>query len=318
VRAWLAPVLLGALALVSLQGQEAPRNNRMVWFAVFPEALPEGVDEVGLEVSSQLLRPAFEHSGDGRSFARVDGEDWQLSYDKAFRLGPGFLNVRLRGLQRSGGVFDQLITNYHRVFGFPEGGREDTPNFRLDYRLVKDGVTVGDLRKPGFHFMDTDIAYVVPFGDRAQGGRLGVSLQLPTGRADDWSGNGGLDKLAGGAGWKAWGPWRVHGQVERVWLGVPAHSPFRLVLERTSLSRVWAGGGYQGQGDGFWNGFGLDITLAYHESPYHVGIYRVDRSGWQQNWTVTHHNLPRWRFGISEDAGTFTNPDITAFVICRM
>jgi hypothetical protein len=319
VKPGLQALALAALAaLMPLGAQETPRNNRMVWFAIFPEPLPEPVAELGLEVSSQLLRPAFEHSGDGRTFARVDGEDWQLTWTQAWRLGPGSLAVTLRGLQRSGGIFDQLITNYHRVFGFPEGGREYTPNFRLDYRLVRDGVTIGDLRKPGFHVMDSDVAYVVPFGDRAQGARIGVSLQLPTGKVDDFSGSGGLDKLVGGAAWKSFGRWRVHGQAERVWIGLPAASPYRLVLEHRSLSRVWAGAGYQGPDTSLLGGLGLDITLAYHESPYHVGIYRVDRSGWQQNWTITHRALPRWRFGVSEDAGTFTNPDITAYVIWRM
>ena len=310
--------LLVALLLVAgLQGQETPRANRMVWFGGFPEPLPAGEGELALEISSQLLRPAFEHSGDGRSFARVDGEDWQLTLDQAVRLGPGRLNLRLRAVARSGGILDQVITSYHVALNLPQGGREDTPKYRLDYRLIRDGVVVGDLRRPGMHFMDTDLAYVVPFGDSTLGARVGASLQLPTGNASDWSGNGGTDAMVGAAAWKAWGPWRLHGQAERVWLGVPAHSPYRAVLEHNSLSRVWAGGGYQGQGRGLLTGLGLDITVAYAESPYHVGIYRVDRSGWQQHWTLSHQALPNWKFGVSEDAGTFTNPDITFYLIRR-
>jgi hypothetical protein len=43
----------------------------------------------------------------------------------------------------------------------------------------------------------------------------------------------------------------------------------------------------------------------------------VDRAGWQQHWIFSHRAIPRWRFGISEEAGTYTAPDITAFVSCR-
>jgi len=317
VRRLLIPLLAPLLAL-SLQAQETPRNNRMVWLAVFPEPLPEGVNELSFEGSSQFTRPAVEFSGDKTGFARADGEEWQLTWDHAWKLGPGRLNLRLRAVERSGGFTDQAIYNYHLLFGFPEGGREAAPKNRLDYRMVKDGVTVADLRTPGVHFMDTDIAYVVPFGNRDLGGRVGASLQLPTGNSHDWSGNGGLDKLVGAAAWRTWGPWRAHGQVEQMFLGVPDHSPYRAVLSQHSLTRLWVGGGYQGSGRGFLTGLGLDITLAYFESPYRTGVPRADRPGMQQHWTFTHTALPRWKFGISEDAGTYTNPDITAFVSVRL
>lgn len=306
----LAPLALGA--------QETPRANTYPLFAVFPEPLPEGRTELSLSFSNQFLRPSLERSGDGRSFARVDGEEWGLTADLAHALGPGRVNLRLRGIQRSGGVSDQAIWTYHQVFGFPQGGREDAPRDRLDYRLSRDGILVGDLRRSGFHLMDADLAYVVPFGNLEKGGRWGFSAQLPTGRRRDWSGNGGTDVAAGGALWKARGPWRAHLQAERVLAGVPQGSPYRAVLARRSFSRVWAGGAWQGSGPGFWRGLGLDVTVGYQESPYHVGIPRVDRSGWQQHWTFSHRALPRWRFGISEDAGTYSNPDITIYVICRL
>ena len=307
-----------ACASLILHAQETPPNNRMVWFGILPEPMPEGVNAIALEASSQFLRPDLERSRDGRAYAMADGEDWQLTWDLAMQAGPGRLNLRLRGEERSGGIGDQAIWNYHNLFGFPQGGRQEVPKNRLTYTMVKDGVTVASLRTSGFHLMDTDIAYVVPFGDRLEGGRLGASVQVPTGNRHDWSGDGGMDGLLGAAAWKAWGPWRLHAQVERVDLVIPRDSPFQSVLAQHTFSRAWAGGGWQGTGPGFWGGLGLDLTLGYFESPYRVGIPRVDRPGWQQHWIFTHRSLPRWRFGLSEDAGTYTNPDITLFAICRL
>ncbi len=304
---------IAALAVTGLSAQETPPPNRVAWLSILPEPLPEGVNQLALEATSQFLRPFSERSDDGRTFARLDGEEWQLTGDWAMGLGPGRINLRMRLVDRSGGIADQAILNWHKLLNTPGGGREDAPRWRLAYHLERDGVLVANLDEPGLHLMDTDLAYVVPFGSMESGGRVGASLQLPTGRRDNLSGSGGLDGMVGVAGWKQWGGFRLHGQAEEVIIGLPEHSPYREVLARRSFSRAWAGLGWQGEGPGFWRGLGLDVTLAYSQGIYRTGINRLDNAGWQQHWTITHTSLPRWRFGFSEEAGTYMAPDITAF-----
>lgn len=297
--------------------QETPRPNRVAWFAILPEPLPEGQTELTLEATSQFLRLDYERSGDGRTRTRLDGEEWQLTSDLAKAFGPLRLNVRLRAVHRSGGFLDQLFANWHTAFSMPSGGRELVPNHRLAYHLERDGVVIADLQRPGFHLLDTDLALLLPWGDATSGGRVGVSLQAPTGKREDFSGSGGWDPLVGAAAWKRLGMFRVHGQLEHLWVGLPEGNPYHRVMEKRSLHRAWAGLGYQGQGAGFWRGLGLDISLAYAQSPYRTGISRLDTAGWQQHWTVTHRALPRWRFGFSEEGGSFNAPDITGYLSCR-
>jgi hypothetical protein len=105
--------------------------------------------------------------------------------------------------------------------------------------------------------------------------------------------------------------------VERVWLGLPEHSPLRDVMDRTSFSRAWGTLGWIGDGPGLISGLGIEVSLGYAGSPYRTGLARLDRAGWQQHWTLRHTRLPRWRFGFSEEAGTFTAPDLTGFVAYR-
>jgi hypothetical protein len=305
------------IATIVLSAQETPPSNRVAWFGVFPEPLAEGVSALTMEATSQFLRPDFETSSDGRTFARLDGEDWMLTGDLAQRTGPVIWNLRVRLADRSGGVMDPFLASWHRTLNTPLGGRDFVPQGRLAYHLERDGKVIGDLDRPGLHLMDTDVSAQFALGDAEVGGRIGASLQLPTGQRDDFSGSGGVDGLVGAAFWKRWGGWRLHGQAERVFIGLPADSPYRAVLGQRAFSRIWAGGGWQGQGDGFWSGLGLDITLAYAGSPYAVGIVRIDRPGWQQHWTLTHAACPRWRFGFSEEAGTYNAPDFTAFVSYR-
>lgn len=310
-------VLVIAMVAAGLAAQETPRPNRVAWFEGFPEPLPEGVRELALEATSQMLRPDLERSGDGRSFARLDGESWQFTGDWATEAGSSRINVRMRVASRSGGIADQAIWTWHQMFNMLQGGREDAPKNRLAYHLERDGRVIGDLSRPGVALMDLDVAWVRPFGTADGGGRLGVSVQLPTGKQADFSGSGGTDGLVGAAAWKRLGRFKIFGQAERVMLGLPRHSPLRAVLAETSFNRAWASAAWLGEGPGPVGGMGLEISLGYAGSPYRTGLPRLDRAGWQQHWTLRHTRLPRWRFGVSEEAGTFTAPDITAYVAYR-
>jgi hypothetical protein len=310
--------LVLGLAAQDLAAQETPRPNRVAWFEGFPEPLPEGASELALEATSQMLRPDLERSSDGRTFARLDGESWQLTGDWAVKAGSTRINLRVRLASRSGGIADQAIWNWHQMFSMPQGGREDAPKNRLVYHLERDGRVIGDLTHPGWALMDLDVAWIRPFGTQEAGGRIGASVQLPTGRQSDFSGSGGIDGLVGGAYWRRYGRWRLFGQAERVILGLPKDSPLRSVMDKTSFSRTWASLGWLGEGPGLISGLGIEVSLAYAGSPYRTGLSRLDRAGWQQHWTFRHTRLPRWRFGFSEEAGTFVAPDISAFMAYRL
>jgi hypothetical protein len=167
------------------------------------------------------------------------------------------------------------------------------------------------------NLMDADLAVLYPIGNNENGGRIGVSVQVPTGSRSYFSGSGSWDELIGLALWKSLGRFRFHTQLEYALLGIKDSNPYHLAMERRTQKRAWAGVAYQGRGDGFWAGLGLDISLGYTESPYFLGISRIDRSGWQQHWTFSHTRLPGWRIGISEEAGTYTGPDLTGFIQYR-
>jgi len=298
--------------------QEAPNSNRHPLFSIFPEPLPDGRTSVTMEASNQFLRTDYEVAGDGRTFARIDGEDWGLTVDLARGFGPLVFNLRLRGIWRSGGCTDQVFASWHTLLGTPRGGRENAPKFRLDYTLMRDSQLIAQLTSDRACFMDTDLAVLYPFGNAESGGRLGVSIQAPTGSRSDFSGSGGWDELVGAALWKSWGAFRLHTQLEYAFLGISDSNPYGTVLERRNQKRAWIGIAYQGAGRGFWNGLGLDIAIGYTESPYSVGISRMDTSGWQQHWTFTHTRLPKWKIGLTEEAGTYTSPDLTVFVKYRL
>jgi len=313
----LAPwAFLLALAL-PLRAQETPHPNRLAWLSIFPEPLPEGVTQFSLEATNQFLRPDRRNSLDGRTHAELQGEEWELVSDLAAAAGPGRFNVRTRLAYRSSGIASRAIMNWHDLIGVDQGGRDQAPTFKEVYHLDRDGVTVFDLDRPRAQIQGVDVAYVVPWGTARAGGRLGATVQLPTGHQQELQSSGGTNFLAGAAAWRTIGQFRLWAQGEDLWISLPEHSPLRHVVSRGQFWRAWVGASYQGPGGSFLGGFGLDLSFAYNETPYWTRLVRVDKYGLQQTWVFRHERLPRWRFGFTEKGGTFATPEITGFATFR-
>lgn len=302
------------LLAAALAAQEAPRPNRLAWFAIFPEPLPAGVREAALEGTSQFLRPASERSADGRTEVRLDGEEWQFTADLPLRLGAGTLNLRVRAVHRSGGLFDQAFLTWHDLLGMPQGGRTGAPKHRIAYRMVRDGAVLVEQATSDTRVLDVDVAYLRTWGTAQRGFRAGLGLQAPIGARRALAGSGTWDAVLGAAAWQAWKGLSIHAQAEQVILTGLGAAPLSPVLERTTFTRGWLGAGFEPR-PGRFMGLGLDLTVAVAQSPYATGIGRIDRPGWQQHWTLRHAALPCWRLALSEEAGSYTAPDLTLALI---
>lgn len=306
------PLCLALACSLAACSQETPHPNRVAWLSIFPEPLPEGVTQLGLEVTNQFLRLDRQTSQDGRTHAQLEGENWELISDWATGLGSGRLNLRTRLDHRSGGITDRVIMNWHDIIGVGQGGRSEIPPFSDQWNLTRDGRTVFASSSPRTFIPGLDLSYAVPFGDGRNGGRLGGSVQIPTGGERIMQSSGGLNYMAGAAGWHTFGCFRLWAQGEEIVITLPKDSPLRSVISRTQYWRAWAGVAM-----GRWKGFGLDLSLAYNENPYSTGLVRVDKYGLQQTWVVTHTRCPHWRYGFTEKAGTFSTPEITGFTTYR-
>jgi hypothetical protein len=284
---------------------------------IFPEPLPEGTTQFSLEATNQFLRPDRRNTADGSTHAYLQGEEWQLTSDLAEDLGPGFFNLRTRLAYRSSGIASRAIMNWHDILHVEQGGRDQAPTFDEDYHLDRNGVTVFDLKNPRLQLQGLDLAYAVPWGDGASGGRLGGSVQIPTGHGRELQSSDGTNFMAGLGAWETFGPVRFWAQAEEVWIELPEHSPIRTAVSRGAFWRAWAGFSIQGHGTSLLRGMGLDLSWAYTETPYRLGLVRIDKYGLQQTWVFRHTRLPRWRFGFTEKGGTFTTPEITGFVTFR-
>lgn len=102
--------------------------------------------------------------------------------------------VEMPYLYHDGGFTDGFIENYHDLFGFPDGGRNEVPRDRLDYRMVTanhEYLAVTD-RASGVGDLRLQLGRVL----RASTGRQLVArmmVELPSGDEDRLTGSGGVD-----------------------------------------------------------------------------------------------------------------------------
>ncbi len=123
----------------------------------------------------------------------VDAESIELDLTLARALGPWRLRATLPVLNRSAGILDSVIADWHDFFGLPKGQRPLVPKnaYAIDYAnsagltvAAPSGTALGDLALEGGHvFLDS------------AGSRLALwaGLEAPTGSRAHLDGDGALD-----------------------------------------------------------------------------------------------------------------------------
>ena len=130
---------------------------------------------------------------------QLDGElqRWQLSFSRPLNDTLG-IRLEVPYPRLSGGGLDNFIESFHKTFGMPNGNRNVVPTNRLLIQHTRDGVTdvnatdatsgIGDVtlrlgKQLGSH-TDADVKF---------NNTLWLSVKLPTGDADKFTGSGSVD-----------------------------------------------------------------------------------------------------------------------------
>lgn len=125
----------------------------------------------------------------------IDGESYRLAFDARYGLGQGFdlgLNVPLISHQR--GAFDNLIWEWHELYGFSNEKRKDFRHRQLRYAYESGGGTRIDMDHPESGLGDVRLSAGWSLAD--EGGWLmavRTGIKLATGDEDRLLGSGGTD-----------------------------------------------------------------------------------------------------------------------------
>ena len=126
----------------------------------------------------------------GREDLIIDVENLRFEFDLGYRHGDWVYRATVPFVSSSAGELDQTIEDWHDFWGFPQGTRDDIPRDRIEIEYFRDGELVYSQTASSNGLGDIALAA----GYQPAGG-LGyfVGVDLPTGDADDFSGNDSID-----------------------------------------------------------------------------------------------------------------------------
>jgi hypothetical protein len=129
---------------------------------------------------------------------QLDGElqRWQLSFAQPINESLG-IRVEVPYVRLSGGGLDNFIESFHKTFGMPNGNRNVVPTNRLLIQHTRNGVTDVDAVNSSSGIGDVTLRLSKQLGSRDTDTKfnntLWLSVKLPTGNADKFTGSGSTD-----------------------------------------------------------------------------------------------------------------------------
>ncbi len=147
--------------------------------------------------ASASLSNHFTMENEGEESLLLDGQTDALTLSLRYGLPQQWdVEVTVPWRHYSGGVTDNLISSWHRLFGLPDGNRHGYPTNALHYQLSQPEHDRHLLRSVS-GLGDIHVAVSRPLL-AIDGGQLGISAGVKTasGRASDWLGSGGTDTYA--------------------------------------------------------------------------------------------------------------------------
>ena len=147
--------------------------------------------------ASASLSNHFTMENEGEESLLLDGQTDALTLSLRYGLPQQWdVEVTVPWRHYSGGVTDNLISSWHRLFGLPDGNRHSYPTDALHYQLSQPEHDRHLLRSVS-GLGDIHVAVSRPLL-AIDGGQLGISVGVKTasGRASDWLGSGATDIYA--------------------------------------------------------------------------------------------------------------------------
>lgn len=287
-----------------LTRNQAPLLASFGFPSVLPARLP-GKGETGFAATLNWANAAAVETEDRYAFT-VDGELRELRIRFEHSFGPHFaVMAELPWREVSGGSLDTVVEDWHQLLGLPNGSRVRLPRNELLIEYRQDDVLLLQLDREasGIADMPVAIGYQLPTSDR-RALAAWLSVKLPTGEANGFTGSGATDFAVSLAGESRLADrWQLFGQVDAVWLGRGEVLPAR--QEQFAWSAL---AGLS------WNAWrALDLTVQLHANSRVFDVVATDFAGDAVvlGFGGSYRSSGGWRFdvGVSEDLDVKASPD---------
>lgn len=295
-------------------------SNREPLSQIF--ALPPMRSGEVLSADTTLWRGAIDIAN---NFVRAqrDGENLLLDgesqrYELGVRRGIGAnweLGVTVPWISYNGGVLDNFIEDWHRLWGLPNGGRPDYPTHQLNFMYQRDGRTELDMHAAESGFGDVQVSAAYQLFNAGQDAvALSAQINLPTGDADKLTGSGaasaGFALAATHSRWLDL-PLTVTGNAGALWL------PRGDVLADQQKQAAWfASGEINWAVAQDWR---LKAQLQAHSALYDSALRTLGSTSAQLLLGGSVRLSQRWLLdaGVGEDIAVDTAPDVTLQLALR-
>ncbi|PIR20654.1 MAG: hypothetical protein COV45_04945 [Deltaproteobacteria bacterium CG11_big_fil_rev_8_21_14_0_20_47_16] len=174
-------------------------------------ALPEGF--LRAEITSMYSNVYNVASGNGLS-ETMDMEELRTALNFDYGLPFGIeVGLEIPFIKTSSGFLDPFIQDYHKFFGFPNGGRELVPNNQFQAQVSRGGAIIYSFTETAFSL--SDISFRVK-GQIADEGPVMPAIswmfliKAPTGKPSKGTGSGTWDPGLGFALQKSWGRFHAY------------------------------------------------------------------------------------------------------------
>jgi hypothetical protein len=128
----------------------------------------------------------------------LDGETTRITFSCRYGLSEKWeLGIEIPYILHGGGFLDGFLIDYHDLFGFPQGGRDQAPRNRLLYRYSRDGVEKLKVDGSGSGPGDVSLSAGLQLYNDGRPHPLALALRgkikLPTGDSDTLHGSSSID-----------------------------------------------------------------------------------------------------------------------------
>jgi hypothetical protein len=189
--------LLGGLALLAFAPSGfascgyATRDLNPVLQPIYLPTHASFHDSDGWQVDHSLyITNTSQDEAEGDESLVIDVENYRYEFGLRQRRDRWLTRVDVPLVSNRGGELDELIEEWHDLLGLPQGDRDKYPRDQINIGYMRDGEV--EYRQTGSSSGIADISLAI--GYQAQNGTAWFAgIELPTGSADNYSGNEAVD-----------------------------------------------------------------------------------------------------------------------------
>lgn len=222
-RPHLAPTLLLISSAAAADPFPARDLNPLLAGFGLPAALPARLSNESWSIAADLNWASVslvQHAGTEQLIVDAETREARVTIGRSWQNGfAAQLQIPYR--YTGGGILDSAIDSWHDIFGLPEGTRARSPKDRLRIAYASGNTVFFDERSPQSGLGDISLDFGRSLSATpATAVAAWLSIKLPSGDADRFTGSGATDVSLAIAGEHRLGEdWSVFGQAGVAWLG---------------------------------------------------------------------------------------------------